>query len=531
MNAPQMNAPLLPPLSGAASPSSGDLLKRTARGAGWVIGWRLTGRLMGLFNTLFLVRLLLPADFGLVALGSGFAVAIEALSTIGVEEALIRETAPTRALYDTGFTLNVLRGFATAAIIAATASLLAQFFAEPRLFGIMLGLALSAVIMAFENIGVVDFRRDIAFDKEFVLIVVPRMVSIVVTVVSALAFRSYWALMAGILAGRSFRIGLGYVMHPYRPCFTLRAWRQIAGFSFWTWARSLPVLVRERSNNFVIGRLLHATGVGIYAVGEEIADLPTSELVQPLCRACFAGFAAARRAGVGVADAYLRIIASMAIFTLPAGIGISLVADPVVRLAFGSHWLAAIPLVQILGISGALTIFGSVSATLFSAHAYLKSLFHIAIGTLVLRIALLLLLVPHHGLIGAALAVAISNACEQAVYIVLTFRRFAVRGRDLLRHLWRSVLATTLMAAVLYASGLGWSATAEDGRGEIALRLVVAMLLGAGVYVATLLAAWFAAGRPTGGESDVLALLRSEAPRIRAILRRLLPSRGAPPVG
>ena len=77
-------------------------------GAGWIVGWRMATRGLGLISTLVLARLLLPADFGLVALATGFAGAVESMSYMGVEDALVREKSPGRGLYDTGFTLGLL---------------------------------------------------------------------------------------------------------------------------------------------------------------------------------------------------------------------------------------------------------------------------------------------------------------------------------------------------------------------------------------------------------------------------------------
>jgi hypothetical protein len=58
------------------------------------------------------------------------------------------------------------------------------------------------------------------------------------------------------------------------------------------------------------------------------------------------------------------------------------------------------------------------------------------------------------------------------------------------------------MAAVLAASGLGWS----DDTGVLAVAEAVAG--GGAIYILTLLASWGLAGRPAGAETDVLALLR-----------------------
>ena len=280
------------------------MLARTAVGLGWIVGWRMATRALGLLSTLVLIRLLAPGDFGLVALASTFVIAVDTLSELGVEDSLVREPHPTPAMYDTAFTLNAMRSGVTAALLAAAAAPVAGFFAEPRLADILWALAAGTVVSGAGSIGVVDFRRDINFAREFVLQILPRVLSILVTIGAALAFRSYWALVAGLLAGRLARTGFSYRMHPWRPRLDLSAWRYLIGFSAWAWAISMTELVRDRMNAFVLGRVLDAAAVGIYAVGEEVAELPTTELVFPLCRSAFSGFAAARAAGQDVAETF-----------------------------------------------------------------------------------------------------------------------------------------------------------------------------------------------------------------------------------
>ncbi len=490
-----------------SEPEQASLLAKTARGAGWVIGWRMATRTLGLASTLILVRLLLPGDFGLVALGTTFAQAIDALSMLGVQDAIIREKSPDRAMYDTGFTLNALRGALTALLLAASAVPIAQFFSEPRLAAILYALAAGMLLSGFENVGIVDFRRDFAFDREFRLLIVPRMLGIAGAIAFAVAFVSYWALVVGILTTRVSRVGMTYWMHPYRPRFGLGAWRAITGFSAWSWVISIADLLRERSDSLVIGRLFNATEVGVYAIGMEIASLPTTELVEPLGRACFSGFSAARHAGLSLADTYLRVISITALLTVPAGFGISLVAGPVIKLAFGARWVEAIPLVQILAIGGVFTLFGTISSVLFSAQAMMSVNFRIAVAALVLRFALLVALATRFGLVGAAVAASASIVFEQALYVVAILRRFGLRARDLLRHTWRCLLATAAMTAVMAGFGLGW-ATVDGSPLRLAANLSLACGVGAFVYAATLLALWTLAGRPRGAEADLLDALR-----------------------
>ena len=481
-------------------------------GAGWIVGWRMSTRALGLISTLVLARLLLPADFGMVALATGFAQAIEAMSYMGVEDALVRAENPGRRLYDTGFTLNLLRGMAMACLLAAFAGPAAAWFAEPRLIDLIYALAAGAAIDGLGNIGLVEFRRDFAFQREFVSMILPRLLSIVLMIAAAWIWRSYWALVVGILTMRIARVAFSYRLHPYRPRLSLAAWRGLIGYSFWSWLAALAVMVRERSTPLLIGRLLGTGPVGVYSIGADLAALPTSELVEPLSRAAFSGFAAARNSGASAGEIYLRVVATTALLTLPAGIGTSLIADPLVRLLFGPNWVAAIPLVQVLAIAGAATVFGYIGWTLFSAHALLRTVLTVSILAAIVRVALLVLLLPKAGVLGAAIAVTLSIVVEDALYIGLTIHRFGVRLAALWAHIWRGMLAASCMAIVLVGSGLGWT-TVLGTPVQLAIRLAAAIALGGSVYLSVLLLSWLASGRPPGAEADALRMLKSRLRR------------------
>ncbi|MDB5379167.1 MAG: lipopolysaccharide biosynthesis protein, partial [Rubritepida sp.] len=179
-----------------------SILSRTARGAGWVIAWRLATRLLGLASTLTLVRLLAPGDFGLVALAAAFAATLDVCLSLGVEDQIVRVERPTRQLYDTAFTVNLLRGAATAMIVALTAGPAAEFFDDPRLEDVLLALALSALFSGFANIGTADFRRELRFEREFALQILPRVAGVVVTIGLAAWLHSHWALVGGIFVNR-----------------------------------------------------------------------------------------------------------------------------------------------------------------------------------------------------------------------------------------------------------------------------------------------------------------------------------------
>ena len=492
------------------SEDDASILAKTARGAGWVVAWRMITRTLGLLSTLALVRLLAPADFGLVALASSFSVSIEAFSWIGIEEGVIRHAEPTPALYDTAFTLSVLRGVVIGLLIAAAAYPGAVFFGEPRLAAVVLALGFSAFVETLTNIGTVEFRRDFGFQKEFRLWLLPRILSIVLAITLAAVFRTYWALIAGIVSNQVFRVLFSYTMHPYRPRLSLRAWRELVGYSAWNSVIAGIGVLRSRVDTILIGRVLDAATVGLYAVGYEIAELPVTELISPLTRAAFTGFAAARRAEVAAGQTWLRLVAAMGLLTLPAGVGMSAVAHPLIALAFGPGWERAVPVVQVLGLAFCLTVFGMVGQTLFLAQGQMRTSASITLASVVVRVALLLALIPAWGLAGAAVAAAIGIAIEQVFSAVFAMQSLRLKlFGDLLPLVWRCLVATAVMAAALWGAGFGW----RPATGPAALAGAEAVVLGVGAYVLALAGLWAASGRPAGPEADVLALLRTAARR------------------
>jgi O-antigen/teichoic acid export membrane protein len=484
------------------TPPLDSLLIRTARGAGWVMAWRLGMRILGLVNTLVLVRLIAPADFGIIALGTSFMQTIDGMLTLGTEEAVIREATPGRAFYDTAFTLNLLRGLSVTVLVVALAYPAANFFADPRLGPMLLFVACLPLLDGFANIGAVNFRRDFAFHKEFAIMVLPKLCGIVAAITAAVLLHSYVAMLVGMGVNRVLRVVMSYVMHPYRPGLSLKAWRGLAGYSAWTWLLSLAVLVRDRSDSLLIGRLMNTAAVGFYSLGAEVAALPTTELIEPLGRAAFSGFAAGRQEKTDPAESFLRLIGSAALLTLPAGVGLSLVAAPLVTLAFGPGWSQAIPVLRILSLSFTIMVFGHLSLHLLSAHALLGRLVGITVAGAVARVALLALLIPAFGLTGAAIGAAVAVVLEQALTVATALRQFHIDPHQVIRRTWRPVVATGAMAAMLIGSGAGWS----DNPGL--LLMAEAVSGGAATYIAVLLASWALAGQPDGAETDVIKLLR-----------------------
>ena len=65
----------------------------------------------------------------------------------------------------------------------------------------------------------------------------------------------------------------------------------IFNYSKWLFINNLLVYLRLRSPDFIVGKIVGVTGLGLYSVSYEISQLPTTELVAPMNRVLLPGFA------------------------------------------------------------------------------------------------------------------------------------------------------------------------------------------------------------------------------------------------
>lgn len=478
-----------------------------AKGAAWMVLFRVFERSIGVLSTLILARLLIPADFGLIAMAMSFVAILELLWTFTFDNALIQNATAGRSHYDTAWTLNVCLGLIIAAGLAAVSYPAAWFYEDPRIVPIVLCLAVSALLQGFENIGVVAFRKEMRFGMEFGYQATRKIAGFLVTIPLAFALRNYWALVAGMLTGRVAAVVISYIAHPFRPRFTLANSSDLLGFSKWLFVNNVLFAIQMRSQDFVIGKTSGATGLGLYNVSYEISTLPSTELVAPINRAVFPGFAKVANDPPAITRGYLRVLGMIGLVTLPAGLGIAAVADLLIPTVLGANWLQAVPIVKILAVYGALAAMGSVFSPTFMALGRPRMLLVFTALNVALFVPTVIYGAVTRGVIGAAWGCLLVVTVMLPVSHFIACRALNLPVRIVIAEVWRPALA----AAVMYGSvtQLVQSMAPEVDSLILLPQLLASVLVGVLVYALTLLGLWLLAGRPVGGESIILDEIRN----------------------
>ena len=422
-----------------------------AKGAVWMVLFRLADRSLGLVSVVILARLLVPADFGLVAMAMAIIAFIDIATTLSFDIALIQKPDPSREHYDTAWTLNIALGAGCALVIAALAYPAALFYNEPRLTAIMLVLAGSWLLQGFENIGVVNFRREMNFAREFRFMASKRVVGFVVTLSLALTLQSYWALIAGTVVSRFAGVLFSYGMQPFRPRFSLAASKELFSFSGWLLVNNILAATAAQIPLFFIGRVHGPRALGLFTVGAEIAWLPASELIAPINRAVLPGYARMATNPETLREGFVDIFSVMLIVALPACFGIAAIAEPLVKVVLGAKWLDAIPVIEVLAFCGAVYAMQSNNYSAYIALGQQRVAALIMAAGLIVMVPLMIVLGRKFGIVGVSYAVLIAMTASLALGYPVLFKTLKISVRSYGATIWRPLPAATAMGFTVHA--------------------------------------------------------------------------------
>jgi O-antigen/teichoic acid export membrane protein len=428
---------------------------------------------------------------------------VEAFGETGERLALIRQPSLERSYYDTAFCLQFLIGIAVALTVFFLAPLTMVYFHEPRAVAVMRVLALRAVLGGIENIGTVDFRRDLQFHRFYSLAMRAKLLSLATTLILAAWLRNYWALAIGILANQAATTILSYVMHPYRPRLSLARRREIFGFSGWTLLRSAGLYLTSQVDQFAVGGFASAGAMGRYAVAMDVATSPTAEINEPVIAVLYPVMSKCRQDKPAIRSLFARTFGWAAIVCSATGVGIMAIAPDYCLLVLGPQWQGAASLVPWLALSAALLGLGSASDTVFDALGTPS----VSTRLQWLRLCLMAGAVATAAiLVRSTQAVAIARLAVSCVFAPLVLfavgRTIGVSLRDYTAAAWRPLIAAFFMGGAVIACAKAFPAASP-------IRLLAEVPLGAMTYGGTLFLLWYASGRPPGPEADLAAMGRS----------------------
>lgn len=473
-------------------------------GAILYVGMRWFDRLVGVVSTVVLARLLTPDDFGVVALASiALNLAIVMLD-FGIGIAVVQRANLDRDDIDTAWTLRLIQNTLVAALLSVSAAWVVRYYGDVRLGPVLHLLALGYLLEGLVGMGPIVFQKRQQYAYEVAYVMSRRLGGFVVTIALALWLRSYWALVFGSVLTSGLGVVLSHAMYRVMPRLTIRRWRSLVGASFWVLVRSIGGFAGGQLDKIVIGRRDGAATLGAYTLADQIAAMPTSELLAPMSRALFPALVAIQNDVERLRRAYLYALGIQCMFALPASIGLALIAKEVVSVMLGEKWVSAVPIMVAMALAyGATSITHSGNYLMLSLGKF-RAQALVAWGLFAALALLVLVVYPESGAAQIAwFRVVIAGGSIVAVSWLAIQYLPGITPSDLLAMVVRPALATLAMAVMV-----AWTVSLVAAQ-PAWLRLTSEVLVGASAYTMTLGALWLMAGRPEGAEQWMLERLRS----------------------
>ncbi len=426
---------------------------------------------------------------------------LETIAYAGVDLALMRPGADSREHYDTAWTIQLVQGALIACMLFAIAPVVTPFFSEPRATAVVQVIALRSLIIGFQNIGVVVFRKELDFAKDFRFTTYTKLVNLAVIVVAAISLRNYWALVIGMTSSALIEVWISYRMHPFRPRLCIKKVRELWGFSQWLIIARLGAFLNRKTDELIVGRLLGTSAMGAYHVANELATMPNSELVMPIRRALFPTLAKIADRPEELRKLVLLIFSGISAVCISIGFGLMSIAEELIPVVLGKQWVSAVPAMRWL------TLFGASTALMLALEMVLwvtgrtKQSALLAWVELALLVPVAYLMAYRYGAEGAAVARLSVSLLMLPLMFLLVARTGSVGQLELYGALWRPIVAGMLMSLTL---GL-FEPNLFD---SIYILLATKVLAGMAVFSATLFALWLSSGRPEGAESEFVAAVK-----------------------
>lgn len=459
-------------------PGPGEGMGRAVlRGGSVLAAGTLVERLARFARNVVLARIIAPDQFGLMAIVLAAIALFEALTEVGVSQAVIQNRrGHTPEFLNVAWWINVVRGVAIFAIAAPLSPLIADFYGEPAL-GPVLAVAFSTMVFTgLMSPKVYALQRQFRFGASVAITQGSGLLGTALTLVLGVLWQNVWALVLGTVFEAFVRFVLSFLLCPIRPTFRIdrESWRDLFVFTKGMFGLAFMTFVVAQADVFVLGRLVSAETLGLYAMAVTLAMFPLtlfSKVVQPLVVPILAAFQDTPDA---LRATYLRLERLIWLFGLPMAATMAVAAAPLLTLVYGPPYAAAAAPFAVIGVYTVVYMASMVSFSVYLAMARPELQRSFTLLRALLLVVSIYPLSLTYGPVGASSAMLGALVLAMVLQVANLRRIIGLRARAYLGTLGGGLVAAALVGALTAALGL--------------LNLPVLTL--AGLSVVPLLAVW-----------------------------------------
>lgn len=331
-----------------------SIRRKTIFGFFWASTGQFSVQAINLGVQIILARLLLPGQFGLIAMLSVFMAVGAILMNSGLTTSLIRTEGADDRDYSTVFYLNLAASILLYVLLFFTAPYIASFFKQPILTGVVRLYTVSFIIQAFADVQVTRLTKEMNFKAQTIMQIPSVAIGGLVGIVLAYDGFGVWSLVWMSLVQSSLFAAQHWFWTGWRPKFILDRDRLRYHFRFGSRLTAAWVLdvLYENIYNILIGRFYPAAYLGYYNRAQAFQSIPVTNVGAVLNKVTYPMFASIQDDDLRLKQTYKKLMIHVLFWITPAMILFILAAKPLFLVLLTDKWLPAVPYFKILCLTG-----------------------------------------------------------------------------------------------------------------------------------------------------------------------------------
>lgn len=316
--------------------------------AGWRFAERISAQLVSFFVSIILARLLLPEEYGTVAITTVFITICNVFVTSGFGAALIQKKEADEVDFSTILFAGVGFSLILYVIIFFLAHYIALFYNLPILENVLRVMALRLPIAAINSVQQAFVARKMIFKKFFWATFIGTVVSAIIGVFLAYLGFGVWALVAQYLSNSFIdTIVLGGILQ-WKPVFkvSFKRFKELVGFGWRLLCSDLLHTIYTQLRSLIIGKQYLADQLAFYNKGQQIPHLFVTNVGVAISSVLFPAMSTEQDNKGKLRQMLLQSVSVGTFIMMPIMFGLIAVAKPLIILLLTDKWILAVPFLQ-----------------------------------------------------------------------------------------------------------------------------------------------------------------------------------------
>ncbi|MDO9551121.1 lipopolysaccharide biosynthesis protein [Rhodonellum sp.] len=339
-----------------------SLKKKALAGVFWSALEQFGNQIIGFVISIVLARLLLPEEFGLIAMLAIFMGLGGALINSGLTQSLIRTENPNDEDFSTVFYFNLLGSVVIYGLVSLLAPFIADFYNQPQLTLIVRVYCIVFIINAFAAVQTTRLSKKMDFRTQMLVSTPSLVISGFVGIGLALYGFGVWSLVWSRIAQAIASTVQLWYWSKWRPLwlFSSEKFTEHFNFGFKLTLSGILDTVFVNAYTIIIGKFFAPAQVGFYSKADGLQMLPVRVISGIVSKITYPLFSEIQNDDIRLKSVYKRIMQMVIFLVAPTLIFIAVLGEPIFRFLYTEKWLPAVPYFQILCAAG----------ILYPIHAY-----------------------------------------------------------------------------------------------------------------------------------------------------------------